>query len=103
MIEMRQFAILAAHVSSTVEHQQYLLVAFVLILPGDRHALARGGLPVDLSQDVAFAVLAQLVKLHAEPAAWLLAHAEPAQPVVHCHQWSTMQAGEVRVDAGLCM
>src|SRR5690606_13215334 len=57
---------------------------------------------VDLPQDVAFAVLAQLVKLHAEPAARLLAHAEPAQPVVHCPQWSTMQAGEVRVDASLC-
>ncbi|MCY1186377.1 hypothetical protein D9M73_272440 [compost metagenome] len=55
MIEMRQLTVLAAHASTAIEHEDDLLITLVLVLPGNRCALARGGLPVDLAKAVAFA------------------------------------------------
>ncbi|MNQ86508.1 hypothetical protein D3C85_1017040 [compost metagenome] len=100
VVEVRQFAVLAAHAPAAVEQEDDLLVALVLVLAGDRRALAGGGLPVDLAQAVAVAEFAQLVKLQAQTAAWPLAHAELAEPVVDRHQLRAIQAGEVRVDPG---
>lgn len=57
VVEVRQLAVLAAHVLPAVEHEDDLLVAFVLILAGNRCALPGGGFPVDLAQAVALAKL----------------------------------------------
>ncbi len=100
MVEVRQLAILAAHAAPAVEHEDDLLVAFVLVLPDDGRALAGRGLPVDLPQAVAFAKLPQLVELQAQAAALPLAHTELAEPVVHRQQLRAVEPGEVRVDPG---
>ncbi|MNZ98942.1 hypothetical protein D3C78_1182490 [compost metagenome] len=100
MVEVREVAVLAAHAPSTVDQEEYLLVAFVLVFAGDRRALARGGFPVDLAQGVAVAEFAQLVELQAEPAALSGAHADPVQPVIHGHQLGAVDAREVGIDAG---
>ena len=49
VVEMSQIAILAAHAPAAVEQEDDLLVPFVLVLAGDRRALARSGFPVDLA------------------------------------------------------
>src|SRR5690606_9685733 len=101
VVEVRQVAVLAAHASAAIEQENDLLVAFVLIFAGDRGALARRRLPVDLPQGVAVAEVAQLVEFQTEAATRALAHAELAEPVVHRHQLCAVQTGEIRVDAGL--
>ena len=58
MVEVRQLVVLAAHAPAAVEQEDYLLVAFVLVLAGDGGALAGSGLPVDLAQGVAITKLA---------------------------------------------
>ena len=83
VIEVRQFIVLTAHASATVEHEDDLLVAFVLIFAGNRCALAGGGFPVDLTQTVALTKFTQLVKLQPLAATLPLAHAELAEPVVY--------------------
>lgn len=101
MVEVRQVAVLAAHAAAAVEQEEDLLVAFVLVFAGDRRAFASGGLPVDLAQGVAVAEFAQLVELQAEAAALAAAYADLVEPVVDRHQFGAVEAGEVRVDAGL--
>ena len=98
---MGEFAILAAHASAAIEHEDDLLVALVLVLAGNGRALAGGGFPVDLAQAVAFAEFAQLMKLQAQAATLALAHAELAEPVVDRQQLAAVEAGEVGVDAGV--
>ncbi|MNK83129.1 hypothetical protein D3C87_1029280 [compost metagenome] len=83
VIEVRKLVILTAHAATAVEHEDDLLVALVLILPGYRCALPSSGLPVDLAQAVALAKFAQLMKLQPQATALSLAHAELAQPVIH--------------------
>ncbi|MNY29543.1 hypothetical protein D3C86_1635920 [compost metagenome] len=83
MVEMGQFVVLAAHAPTAVEQHKDLLVAFFLVFTGNRHAVPGRGFPVDLTQAVAFAKLAQLMKLQALATAWLLAHAQLHEPVVH--------------------
>ncbi|MCY1420746.1 hypothetical protein D9M71_363790 [compost metagenome] len=83
MIEVRQLIILATHVPAAVEHENDLLIAFVLIFPGNRRALACGGFPVDLAQAVALAKFAQLMELQAQAPPLFLADAKLAEPVVH--------------------
>ena len=100
VIEVRQLIILAAHVPAAVEHENDLLISFVLVLPGNRRALAGGGFPVDLAQAVAFAKFAQLMEFQAQAASLSLAYAELAEPVVHRQQLAAVEAGEVGVDAG---
>ena len=83
VVEMGQFIILAAHALAAIEHEHDLLVAFVLVFPGNGRSLAGGGFPVDLTQAVTFTKLAQLVKFQAQPSPLMLAHAQLAQPVIH--------------------
>ena len=65
VIKMGKFVILAAHVLAAIEHEHDLLVAFVLVFPGNGRSLAGGGFPVDLAQAVTFTKLPQLMKLQA--------------------------------------
>ena len=61
------------HLPPAVQQEDDLLVALLLVLARHRPAQPRGGLPVDLAQRVALAVLAQLVELEpfaAAPALW---------------------------------
>ena len=83
VVKMGQFIILAAHVLAAIEHEHDLLVALILVFPGNGRSLAGGGFPVDLTQAVAFTKLAQLVKLQAQSSPLMLAHAQLAQPVIH--------------------
>ncbi|MNP37236.1 hypothetical protein D3C76_1306730 [compost metagenome] len=68
---------------AAVEHEDDLLVALVLILPGNRRALAGGGFPVDLAQAVALAKLAQLMEFQAQAPSLFTTDAKLAEPVVH--------------------
>lgn len=65
MVEVRETAFAGQHAPATVEHQQQLLVLLVLVLARDQLARTRGGLPVQLAQAVADAVLAHLVEVGA--------------------------------------
>ncbi|MCY1536062.1 hypothetical protein D9M68_714990 [compost metagenome] len=101
MVEVREVAILAAHAAAAVEKEDDLLIALVLVFAGDRRALASCGLPVDLAQRVAVAEFPQLVEFQAQATTRPLTHTELAEPVVHRLQLGAVEAGEVRVDAGL--
>ncbi|MNQ94021.1 hypothetical protein D3C85_1095150 [compost metagenome] len=85
---------------AAVEHEDDLLIAFILILPGNRGTLAGGGFPVDLAQAVAFTKFAQLMEFQAQAPSLFLAYAKLAEPVVHRQQLPSIQTGEIWVDAG---
>ncbi|MNC57503.1 hypothetical protein D3C75_1071690 [compost metagenome] len=101
MVKMRQFSVLTAHVPAAVEHEDNLLITLVLILPGNRRALAGGGFPVDLAQAVAFTEFPELMELQAQAATLFLAHTELAEPVIHSQQLTAIKAGKVGIDAGV--
>ena len=80
---MRKFVILAAHASTAIKHEHNLLVALILVLPGDGCTLACGGLPVDLAKAVALAKFTQLVKFQPQSTPLVLAYSQLAEPVIH--------------------
>ena len=77
VVEVRERVVARQQAPPGVQQHHHLLVAFVLVAARDQPAGALAGLPVDLPQAVAEAVVAQLVELGALAAAALqfpLAH-----------------------------
>src|SRR3990167_1419642 len=72
-----------------------------LLFAGNRGAFAGGGFPVDLLEGVAVAKVAQLMKLQAQPATLLLAHAQLTEPVTDRQELRAADAGKIGIDPGL--
>ena len=99
VVEMRHRSVLGAHALSAIEHQHDLLVALVLVLPGDEPSGPCRGAPVDLAWRVVLPVVAELVELQSLTAPASLQDADLREAIVGGEPRVMHDSSEVRVDA----